>query len=169
MRAHGPSKSRKKRRSQAPASTSANGCPMMIVLPTGQVIMGSPETEKVGQKKRVRSRRRHLRSPSRWAGQTSRSQSGICALRGACPEIPDNGWGRGRCSEFKTCPVATKKPNAFGLYNVFTTSGDGSRIAIMTATRARHQTDLHGSSNADSVSSAAVLGSTFRSSSARPA
>jgi formylglycine-generating enzyme required for sulfatase activity len=160
----------------------ANGCPMMIVVPAGQFIMGSPETEEGRSKEEGPQHEVTFAKPfAVGRADLTFAEWDMCVAAGACPEIPDNGWGRGdrpvinvswegakgyvawlkqmtgkeyrlpseaeweyaaradnqrrysfgnyeaqlgdyawysKNSEAMTHPVGTKKPNAFGLYDM---------------------------------------------------
>src|SRR5215471_18014647 len=160
----------------------ANGCPTMIVVPAGKFTMGSPESEKDRSGDEGPQHEVTIAKPfAVGKPDVTFAEWDICVATGACPKVPDKGWGRGdrpvievnwddakgyvtwlkrmtgkdyrllseaeweyaaraanpgrwsfgdneaqlgdyawfnRNSDVKTQPVAKKKPNAFGLYDM---------------------------------------------------
>jgi formylglycine-generating enzyme required for sulfatase activity len=74
----------------------ANGCPTMIVVPAGKFTMGSPETEKDRSKDEGPQHEVAIVKPFA-VGRTdvTFAEWDSCVAAGACPKVPDNGWGRG--------------------------------------------------------------------------
>jgi formylglycine-generating enzyme required for sulfatase activity len=70
----------------------ANGCPKMIVVPAGEVPTGPPGTEGGEWLPKMIV----IAKPFA-VGQTTVTfaQWDVCVAAGACPQVSDNGWGRG--------------------------------------------------------------------------
>jgi len=71
----------------------ANGCPTMIVVPTGKFMMGSPEG--VGDEEERPQHEVTIAQPFA-AGKTdvTFAEWDTCVAAGACLRAPDSGWGR---------------------------------------------------------------------------
>jgi formylglycine-generating enzyme required for sulfatase activity len=69
----------------------ANGCPMMIVIPSGKFIMGSPENEP-GQN----ASEGPLHEVTTTKFEVTFEDWDACVAAAACPRVPDV-WGRGGC------------------------------------------------------------------------
>jgi formylglycine-generating enzyme required for sulfatase activity len=74
----------------------ANGCPTMIVVPAGKFKMGSLETEEGRSKEEGPQHEVTIAKPFA-VGRTDLTfaEWDMCVAAGACPKVPDNGWGRG--------------------------------------------------------------------------
>jgi len=72
----------------------ANGCPTMVVVPAGKFTMGSPESE--GGRSEGPQHEVTIAKPFA-VGRTdvTFAEWDICVAAGACPKVPDKGWGRG--------------------------------------------------------------------------
>ena len=121
----------------------ANGCPVMIVIPAGKFIMGSPENESdrsasEGPQHEVTVARPFAVSKF----EVTFEEWDACVAAAACPRVTDH-WGRGKMPVInvswgddprmgnancdgcgsqwdlrQTAPVGSFKPNALGLYDM---------------------------------------------------
>jgi len=74
----------------------ANGCPVMIVIPAGKLIMGSPEDESDRLANEGPAHRVTLAKPFAVSKfEVSFADWDACAAAGACPRVLDS-WGRGK-------------------------------------------------------------------------
>jgi formylglycine-generating enzyme required for sulfatase activity len=74
----------------------ANGCPIMIVVPAGSTMMGSPATETDRSASEGPQHRVTIAMPFA-VGKTevTFAQWEACVTAGACRDVSDNGWGGG--------------------------------------------------------------------------
>jgi Sulfatase-modifying factor enzyme 1 len=128
----------------------ASGCPVMIVIPAGKFIMGSPENEPDREASEGPRHEVTVAKPFAVSKfEVTFEEWDACAAAAACPRV-------------KRLPLDRSSRTRWGFTTCTATSGSGSRIAGTTTTTMRQQTDQRGSGVAikASVSSAAVPGAT---------
>src|SRR5258708_5566232 len=74
----------------------ANGCPVMIVIPAGKFIMGSPESESDRRASESSPHEVTIAKPFAVSKfEVTFEDWDACAAAAACPRVPDS-WGRGQ-------------------------------------------------------------------------
>jgi formylglycine-generating enzyme required for sulfatase activity len=74
----------------------ASGCPVMIVIPSGKFMMGSPENEPDREASEGPQHEVTMAEPFAVSKfEVSFEEWDACVVAAACPHVPDQ-WGRGR-------------------------------------------------------------------------